>query len=342
MAPSSVDIATSTLIALFVESVLYGLFILLFALSMSVLFSKRKRSAGGTKPLIFASITMFILATIHIGIDLRRAMDSFLFHINIAPVSTVGYLLKSTAYAMQTIVGDSFMLYRVYLVWNGDKRVVLPLAVCLMGGVAAGIGALQSFAATKHANGDPIFLTNLHNWIVSFFSLTLFTNLTCTLLIAGRIWLINRSTAANAHVFGRGLGPAIMIIVESGAIYSFALIILLALYVQESYAQYILLDAETQIVGVVFSMIIVRVGMGLATDVTTYANTRSGAVPKFRSAATSGRSGPSSGTVGTATLELSSRGVNVTTTQEIKHDTDLHDGEYVYTKGGDMWQTGDV
>ncbi|KAF7310274.1 hypothetical protein MIND_00401400 [Mycena indigotica] len=339
MAPSSVDIATSTLIALFVEAVLYGLFILLFALAMSVLLGKRKRSASGTRPLLVASITMFILGTIHIAIDLRRAMDSFLYHKNIAPVSTPGYLLKSTAYAMQTLVGDSFMIYRVYLVWNGDKRVLFPLLVCLLGGFAAGAGALQSFAATKHATtGDPIFLINLHNWIVSFFSLTLFTNATCTLLIAGRIYLINRSTAASATVFGRGLGPAIMIIVESGAIYSCALVILLALYVQGSYAQYILLDAETQIVGVVFTMIIVRVGMGLATDITTYAGSRSGAGsgPKFRSHVSGARSGGP-----TATLELSPRaGVSVTTTQEVKHDGDSGEGQYVYTKGGDMWHSG--
>nr|GAT50861.1 predicted protein [Mycena chlorophos] len=272
---SSFDMPDATFVSLFVESVLYGMFILLFALAMSVLLGKRKLSANGTKPLLGVSITMFILGTVHVASDLRRAMNAFLYDQDISNLDTVSYMIKSTAYAMQTLVGDGFMIYRVYLVWNGDHRVVIPLIVCLLGGIAAGAGALNSFYAVK--TDDALFLINVHNWIVSFFSLTLFTNVTSTLLIAGRIWLINsRAHNSASEVFKRGgLGPAIMIIVESGAIYSFALILLLALYVNNNYAQYILLDAEAQLVGVVFTMIIVRVGMGLATDVTTY-STRAG------------------------------------------------------------------
>lgn len=44
------------------------------------------------------------------------------------------------------------------------------------------------------------------------------------------------------------LGPAAVVIIESGAIYSFCLILLLSLYLSGSYAQYILLDAVTQVV----------------------------------------------------------------------------------------------
>nr|GAT52658.1 predicted protein [Mycena chlorophos] len=331
----SVDIATSTLVALFVECIIYGMFILLFALAMSVLLGKRKRRTSGTRPLVGVSITMFILATIHVGIDLRRAMDQFLFDIDISPVASVNYLLKSTAYAMQTIVGDGFMIYRVYLVWNGDKRIVFPLIVCLMGGIGVGAGALHSFAATKGDNAEnPLFLTALHNWIVSFFSMTLFTNATCTLLIAGRIYMIERATRHTTKVFGNRLGPAIMIIVESGSIYSVALVLLLALYVNNSYAQYIVLDAEVQIVGVVFTMIIVRVGMGLSSDMTTYAASQS----QFRGHGT-GKSGASGGRSVPATLELTARGpgVHVETSREVKSDVE-QDGEGVYaTKAGSMW-----
>ncbi|KAF7320492.1 hypothetical protein HMN09_00132700 [Mycena chlorophos] len=359
MAPSAVDIATSTLVALFVESVLYGMFVLLFALAMSVLLGKRRankrgRSGGRTMPMIVASVVMFILSTIHIAIDLKRAMQGFLYGVNIAPVSTASYLLKSTAYAMQTIVGDAFMIYRVYLVWDGDKRVYLPLVLLLCGGITAGAGALQAFAATKHATtGNPIFLINLHNWIVSFFSITLVTNATSTLLIAARIWLIDRSTGNTAKVFGRRLGPAILIIVESGAIYSVALVILLALYVNNSYAQYILLDAEVQIVGVVFTMIIVRVGMGLgAAPGETTRNTNASTHGSASGARLGGgfRSATSGQRIQTTTLELSPTqirgGVSVTTTQEVKTDADYTSGWVIdkqdHAADGANWARGDV
>ena len=61
-----------------------------------------------------------------------------------------------------------------------------------------------------------------------------------------------------------------MIIIESGMIYSACLIILLSLYLSGSFAQYIVLDGVTQVIGIVFSLIIVRVGLGLSTDAATY------------------------------------------------------------------------
>ena len=61
-----------------------------------------------------------------------------------------------------------------------------------------------------------------------------------------------------------------MIIIESGMIYSACLIILLSLYLSGSFAQYIVLDGVTQVIGIVFSLIIVRVGLGLSTDAVTY------------------------------------------------------------------------
>ncbi|KAH0828879.1 hypothetical protein J3R83DRAFT_2266 [Lanmaoa asiatica] len=132
------------------------------------------------------------------------------------------------------------------------------------------IGALQGFARTSPT--EPIFITELQNWIVSFFSLTLFTNFSCTSLIAMRIlWIHHR---ANTAISSRNVVSAAIVVIESGAIYSGCLIILLSLYLSNSFAQYLMLDAVTQIIGVVFSLIIVRVGLGLSTERTSHqANT---------------------------------------------------------------------
>jgi len=305
------DIRAATLVSLFVESILYGLFILLFVLANSILLGKKKRAMGINKPMVFASFIMFILSTVHIAIDMRRAMDAFLDGRSIAAVNTPSYVLKSTAYCMQTLVGDGFMLFRVYLVWNGDKRACLPILVCFIASIGTGIGAIQGFTRVK--SSDPVFVSELHNWIVSFFSLTLFTNFSCTSLIAGRIWWIHRQVGRAAEVSGRGLGPAIIIIIESGAIYSVCLILLLSLYLSGSYAQYVLLDGVVQVVGVVFSMVIVRVGLGISSDATT--RTRVTARP-FK--ATAGTSGTTS-TLGN--VELGRLGVvNVSTTTETRRE----------------------
>jgi hypothetical protein len=69
-------------------------------------------------------------------------------------------------------------------------------------------------------------------------------------LIAGRIWWTNKRIASLADCHATeikertsAIMPAAVIIIESGAIYSIMLILLLATYVSSSYAQYFFIDA---------------------------------------------------------------------------------------------------
>ncbi|KAF9005456.1 hypothetical protein BDQ17DRAFT_1303828 [Cyathus striatus] len=328
----SIGLDAVTLVSIFVESVLYGLFVFLFITSTIVLCRKFKSSSNGVnKPLLAASIIMFILATIHIGVDLRRMLDAFLNFADtkggpigyLSQVDVPIYVLKSTAYAMQTLVGDAFILYRLYLVWNGDKRVVLPILVCFIASIGVGIGALQAFA--RAAPDEPVFITQLQDWIVSFFSLTLFTNFSSTSLIAMRIWWNHRKMSG--VVSGRSLVPAAVVIIESGAIYSACLVILLSLYLSGSFAQYIVLDAVTQVIGVVFSLVIVRVALGISSE-TAVTRTR---LTMFNAAAdvSNGRqiTALSDGT-GTSTLyDLKPLRVEVTKVTDSRRDSSIAGGK---------------
>ncbi|KAH8116698.1 hypothetical protein DFH11DRAFT_1823245 [Phellopilus nigrolimitatus] len=267
----AINIDKVTLVSIFVECVLYGFFTFLFSLSSYVLLKrKRGKREKVNKPMLVVSIVMFILATVHVGSDLQRLLTAYLQEENpteyLSMVNTPIYALKSTAYCMQTLVGDGFMLYRLYLIWSGDRRIYGPILICFIASIGVGIGALQAFA--RVSSTVPVFVNELHDWIVSFFSLTLFTNFSCTSLIAARIFWIHRKV--QGVVSGTSVFPAMIIIIESGAIYSVCLIILLSLYLSGSFAQYIVLDGVTQVIGVVFSLIIVRVGLGLSTDPTTY------------------------------------------------------------------------
>ncbi|PPQ96037.1 hypothetical protein CVT25_013899 [Psilocybe cyanescens] len=268
----SVGIDTVTLVAMFVEAVLYGLLIVLSIASTVVLVRKSRLSRNPiNKPMIVASVSMFILATVHIAADLQRLLDAFVRHSTDHPGGSKGYLnrvntpiyvLKSTAYGAQTLVGDAFIIYRLHLVWDGDRRIIIPLLISFIASTGVGIGAVHGFALA--APDDPIFLKDLQHWIVSFFSLTLFTNFTSTTLIASRIWWIHRKT--KTIVSGRSVLPAMVVIIESGAIYSACLIILISLYLSGSFTQYIVLDAVTQVIGVVFSLVILRVALGISSE----------------------------------------------------------------------------
>ncbi|THU89262.1 hypothetical protein K435DRAFT_781700 [Dendrothele bispora CBS 962.96] len=190
----------------------------------------------------------------HIGVNYTRIIRAFITFRD-APGGPPAYfnqlseftqIFGSAIYVTQTLVGDSVVLYRCYLVWSRDKTIILFPALLLLGSTACGVGILYSFA--KVVPEAEIFVDQLQDWIVSFFSLTLATNLICTALVAYRIWYINHL----ASVFSIGsssLRPIVLLVIESGMVYSLSLTALLILYKTHSWFQYVLLDAISPIVG---------------------------------------------------------------------------------------------
>ncbi|KZT53973.1 hypothetical protein CALCODRAFT_500425 [Calocera cornea HHB12733] len=93
--------------------------------------------------------------------------------------------------------------------------------------------------------GEGIFASQLNGWIESFFACTMATNGLTTALIVLRIWRSN----VDVRKFGQSnLGPVMAIILESGALYSVTVFILLMLYVAQTNAQYIVLAMEIPII----------------------------------------------------------------------------------------------
>lgn len=228
-----------------------------------------------------------------------RAVNAFIKNRNIeggpsqyyVETANSSYLLQVTTYATQTLVGDGFLvrpsavcpssalsdskqLYRLYVVWAKDNRILVPGLIFWMGGIGAftqfflvlqcltshtivsGIGTLVHEATASPTT--PIFVFKA--WITSFFVITLFTNLTATSmrqslllttwlhtlfihlpgLIAGKIWMSERRTAG--FLKSHTLSPILIIVIESGAVYSISLIALLATFLISNWGQYVVLD----------------------------------------------------------------------------------------------------
>jgi len=131
------SLARTTLVSIFVESILYGLFVSLYAISSTILIKGRKTASINT-PMLIVSSAMLVFSTIHIGADLERVLDAFL-NPNVLPkdylpdVNNPLYILKTTAYVLQTLIGDGFLIYRVYLVWQWNRFIVLPLSLLILG-----------------------------------------------------------------------------------------------------------------------------------------------------------------------------------------------------------------
>ena len=80
-----------------------------------------------------------------------------------------------------------------------------------------------------------IFSIKLASWATSFLCISLAQNLLTTFLIVYRIWSVNLSKAILDAP--HSLRPVMAVILESGAIYSSLLLVLLVLYVSGNPAQ---------------------------------------------------------------------------------------------------------
>ncbi|EJC99754.1 uncharacterized protein FOMMEDRAFT_142685 [Fomitiporia mediterranea MF3/22] len=266
----AIGLDTSSLMALVLESILFGLLTALFAATIYILVFRRRASGMMNKPVLAVAVLMYCVAFVHVAINTRRAVIAFILLSGgreaadsyFAASDDPMYLAKVSMNMVQTLIGDSFLIYRMYMVWGRDIRLLIPAVACVLGCLAASIitliNAAQAPATTL------IFVPELGASIVAFFALTLFTNLACTTLIAAKIWWTGRQLGR--YTRGRNLSPVLAIVVESGSIYSAALISLIAAFLSRSWGHYIILDMVVQIIAITFSLIIVRIGLGISAS----------------------------------------------------------------------------
>jgi len=249
-----------------VQSILYGIYFVLFTRTMTVLLRRSIARTEMYRVMIATAIVMWIIATAHLAVSGIRAVRIFVPDHNPGSpsdsFSIITDLVSLGLNFLQILLGDAFLLYRMAVVWGRDWRIyVFPLAL-LSASIVTAVGVIYQL------NGAPGggFVVNTR-WIVSFIAMTLTTNIFCTSLIAVKIWKIN---SFSSQFVGHSLTPVMLMVIESGSIYSCTLIGLLISYIVKSWAQYLILDSIPPIVGSVFSMVIVRLGLGLSRpDATT-------------------------------------------------------------------------
>ncbi|KAJ3012592.1 hypothetical protein NUW54_g1821 [Trametes sanguinea] len=260
--------AESKLVSIFVQSILYGIYVTLFFTTTDALLQRREGNGPLRHDMVYISLLMFTIATMHVATNFSRIILAFVVHADspggpaafFNELSSFTQMFGSTLYVLQTLLGDGMVLYRCYLVWERKWIVIAIPCLLLLGSTVTGIGILYSF--DKVVPQASIFVVQLNHWITAFFSMTFVTNFICTALVACRVWAMNRSTLSFKH---HKLRPVMVLIVESGACYSATLLALLILYNVNSWFQYVVLDAVSAIVGIVFSLIMRRIARGIST-----------------------------------------------------------------------------
>jgi len=255
------DESKAALITFFVESTLYGLFLCIYAIANVILFNGRKERRINN-PMIIVTFVMLCFSTLHIGNDIQWILDGFLDPKNIAlPVryfsglNTPHIITKFVSYCAQTLLGDAFLIYRLYAVWQ-NIWMTIPFIICSL--TSAALVVVATNIAARSPESALVFSPPFRQYPLVFSALTLVTNAMCTILIAGKIWWIYRKTG------GRDLASPMVMIVESGALYSICLVLQISLYASGSVTALLILDSLPNIIGINFSSIIVRLGLGLS------------------------------------------------------------------------------
>ncbi|TFY56954.1 hypothetical protein EVG20_g8730 [Dentipellis fragilis] len=270
-----IPVDEAEIVSLFLETLIYGLFIALWTISVVLIF-RRGEDGRAQRRLLPIGFLMIAGATSHILVDVVRLVQAFVtvpqaggaiaYYHN---VKNPLHITKTALYVSQTLLGDGILIWRCYIVWQKRLRVLLPLVAFWIATACCGYAISISFAVA--APGTTVFSTAL-NWVTSFGSLTAAINIICTSAIAYRIW----STGTLSQWQGStSLWPIFVVVIETGMLYTAAILAFLITYLAGSNGQYIALDMMAQIVGVSFCLIV------LQTQLQVYSRTEPMSTIKF-------------------------------------------------------------
>ncbi|KAJ2914247.1 hypothetical protein MD484_g6186, partial [Candolleomyces efflorescens] len=277
----SLDEQIYTLVAFWLESMIYGLSSMNFSSQMidlalvgayAVLFiaataiSLRNKRAGGgfSLPFFLSTIWMFLTITLYTTISVYRGIRAYA--LALVPPMPVNYYHNftmwdnlSSPFIVSFLVwhADILVIYRCYVVW--DRRLSIVAVPILLLLVSIVINCI-TFRVFVVPGSIPRSITSVLFTMV--FPVNLAQNVLTTGLISFRIWRQHRESRASGlsqSGFGMSLLTVIQIIVESAMVYTIQQLLLLILNVLRHPAQVILHATLIPSIGVVFALMTFRI-----------------------------------------------------------------------------------
>ncbi|KAJ7321012.1 hypothetical protein DFH08DRAFT_889786 [Mycena albidolilacea] len=261
---SSVNLAT-----LAIGSFLYGMYYVLFAISMYLLLRRHtatnpsRKAASALKSVVFLSaIVLFLVVTGHWTMIVYRAFLAFIsfqngcesepFYLDNARLT---YRALNTLLSASIVIGDALIIYRLWVVWTRSKSVI-AFPVCSLVAFAVGSG----ISTRLIENRKTVFADK---WLTATTMLTLLNNIYCTALISWKIWFTTKFSIASDE---NNLRKFLAILVESAGIYAVWVILFSVTYETNSNLASFFLETTPAVVGIVNALIHTRVGLGWTSE----------------------------------------------------------------------------
>ncbi|KAI0353756.1 hypothetical protein OH77DRAFT_1522302 [Trametes cingulata] len=279
MSVVSVNLASTS-----IEGALFGIFFALSVSSICLLVHRRWKEVNSTSTtaipwqsafrgvwrstLFGASLLFLLVITTHWAIGIRRSFDAFLYYEGGESPSEYYTDLRHPLEVARTalliftlLIGDVVLVHRMWIVWNRKHLIAVPPLVTIAGLLTSGIGVLHQFSTNSPT--DTVFAKKITNWIIGVVVSTLVTKIYGTIMIAFRIYQVNktlRSTGLKSS--GRSVLEILMIFIESSTLSTAWTIFFAAAYASKSALQSFPTSCSPAINGIAFMLITVRVGLG--------------------------------------------------------------------------------
>ncbi|KAF8890965.1 hypothetical protein BD779DRAFT_1438076 [Infundibulicybe gibba] len=278
---SQVSLDVVGIVSVWFETLLYGIYVSLFFEAVFIMLKKGKVKTTPSKIFFWTSVTIFILSTIHISLNLFRVLKAYVWLRGVmAPteylldLSRWDIIMKNTVNAVTTWLADFLVIYRCFIIWNNNYYIIIFPTLLVLMSIASNTIALYQFTQVPFGT---FFGPSLVHWINIIYALAFVQNSITTGLIAWKIWhqerhfvaLGMRSLNPRASLF-----PILRIIVESASIYLLELLVLIILYALKHNGQFVLEEAVVPTVGIVFTIMTVRLAMRNSKRLMTTTNSR--------------------------------------------------------------------
>ncbi|KAG1730668.1 uncharacterized protein EDB91DRAFT_1252529 [Suillus paluster] len=246
----------ASFLALFLETLFYGVFLTLYWLTLFVLSKKTDIQRQVLTPV---ATLLLCIATAHLVIDFVRGLEAFVVKVDTIGADTYYSNLASpldlaskALYITQTTLADGVVVWRCYVLNGKNLLLTIPGCIVLLVNGAIGYYVVWSLSRTGP-------LSNVSDaasaCITTFYTVTMFISVTCTISIAWRIYTTRRFMPGGLAA----LLPVFIVVIESGALYATSVLALLITFLIGSNGEYIMLDVIPPIVGITFCLIILQV-----------------------------------------------------------------------------------
>ncbi|KAK0462514.1 uncharacterized protein EV420DRAFT_1265381, partial [Desarmillaria tabescens] len=218
--------------------------------------------------MVAASLWMLVFSTLHVACHLRFVLDAFIYS-NGEPIDTFQDMpypvnvMQLVTFVAQTFMGDCILLYRCWVIYERRWMVVIcPVIMCI---AETGCGIAGVCIETSLSHDSIITDPSIFPLIITHQSLTLATNVITTSLIVHRIWTVHSAVRQFASsIKNHPLRNALVVVIESAAVYTASAVVLLIVYAIGSDALYVVTGTVLNCQGITFNLIIIRFARGTA------------------------------------------------------------------------------